>query len=380
MSLAPAAFRIHVPDRVLDDLQVRLQRTRWSRLDDVAGWELGTDRASLRELVSYWRTHFDWRACESQLDELLPQRTTRAHGVDIHFAHVAARRPHAMPLLLLHGWPDSFLRYRRVVRALALDFEVIVPSLPGYGFSGPVQLPASEPLRHCAEILSHLMRDVLGFDYFAVAGGDLGGQLAQILAIDHPENIAGIHLTDLGSHVGATDPSTVTHAERRWLAGTKHRLAGEQACASLVRTRPRSLAAALADSPAGLASWIADRFHARGAELDRDDLLANIMIYWVTNTIGSAMQVFAADRRSPTLSPANYVERPVAFAATGEPPPRRLAERTLNIAWWSELPRGGELAALVDPERYATDVAEFFRALEGRRHGRKEHRDDRPAV
>jgi pimeloyl-ACP methyl ester carboxylesterase len=371
MTTAPAAFRIHVPDRVLDDLQVRLQRTRWSRMGEVPGWELGTDREALRDLVEHWRTDYDWRAHEAQLNELLPQRVARAHGVDVHFVHVAARRPRALPLVLLHGWPDSFLRYRKVVRELALDFEVIVPSLPGFAFTGPVALPAVQPARYVADIVWHLIRDVLGVERFAIAGGDRGGVIAQILAIDHPENVVGIHLTDLGGHVATTDPATVTHAERRWLEANKP------------EPRPRGMAAALVDSPVGLASCILDRFHALGAQLDHDELLTNIMLYWATNTIGSSMLGDVAERSSPSLSPTDYVTRPVALALSahdpGGIPPRRLAERTLDVVRWTEM-RAGQLVALEEPERYASDVREFFRTLRERRETRKELRDDRPTI
>src|SRR6185437_11244770 len=200
MTSPPEGFRIHVADRVLDDLHVRLQRTRWSRLEDAAAWTLGTDRAYLRALLSHWQRGYSWREREAQINELMPQRRARAHGVDVHFVHIAARRPRALPLLLLHGWPDSFLRYRKVVRELALDFEVIVPSLPGFGFTGGVELSATQPNRHSAEILYRLMTETLGFERFGVAGGDGGSVLAQIMAIDHPESIAGVHLTDLGWH------------------------------------------------------------------------------------------------------------------------------------------------------------------------------------
>ncbi len=330
----------------------------------------------LHDLVEYWRTAYDWRAHEAQLNELLPQRTARALGVDMCFVHVAPRRPRALPLLLLHGWPDSFLRYRKVVRELALDFEIIVPSLPGFAFTGPVELPATQPARYTAEVLWHLMRDVLGFERFAIAGSDRGGVLAQILALDHPENVVGIHLTDLGWHVGGTDPATVTLVERRWLDANKH--------AAPISSRAWLAAAGLADSPVGLASCILDRFHALGAELDRDELLANIMLYWATNTIGSSMLGDVADRRSPSLTPNDYISRPVALALSerdpGGIPPRRLAERTLDVVSWTELPRGSQLVALEEPERYAADVREFFHALRERREMRKELRDDHPAV
>lgn len=389
MTAPPEGFRIYVADRVLDDLHVRLQRTRWSRLES-PGWTLGTDRAYLRDLIGYWHSGYPWREREALINELMPQRRARAHGVDVHFVHIAPRRPRALPLLLLHGWPDSFLRYRKVVRELALDFEVIVPSLPGFGFTGPVELSATQPTRHSAEILYRLMTDVLGFDRFGIAGGDGGSVLAQIMAIDHPENITGIHLTDLGWHVGGTDVHDVTHAERRWLDAVKSQFVADGAYAMVQATRPRSLAPALADSPVALASWILDRFHSwsDAGDLDksfsRDDLLDNIMIYWVSNTISSSMFGYYADRRSPSLTPHDYVDRPVGLALfpkePGGIPPRRLAERTLDVVRWTEMPHGSHFAALEEPDRYAADVREFFRGLRARADARKEARHDRPSV
>ena len=389
MTASPEGFRIYVADRVLDDLHVRLQRTRWSRLES-PGWTLGTDRAYLRDLIVYWHTGYPWREREALINELMPQRRARAHGVDVHFVHIAPRRPRALPLLLLHGWPDSFLRYRKVVRDLALDFEVIVPSLPGFGFTGPVELAVKQPNRHSAEILYRLMTDVLGFDRFGVAGGDGGSVLAQIMAIDHPESVTGVHLTDLGWHVGGTDVHDVTYAERRWLDATKSQFMADGAYAMVQATRPRSLAPALADSPVALASWILDRFHSwsDSGDLDksfsRDDLLDNIMIYWVSNTIGSSMSSYYADRRSPSLTPHDYVNRPVGLALfpkePGGIPPRRLAERTLDVVRWTEMPHGSHFAALEEPDRYAADVREFFRGLRSRTDARKEARHDRPSV
>jgi pimeloyl-ACP methyl ester carboxylesterase len=286
----------------------------------------------------------------------------------------------------LHGAADSFLRYRKVVRELALDFEVIVPSLPGFALTGPVALPERQPTRYVAELVWELVHGVLGCERFAIAGGDYGGLVAQILAIDHAESVVGVHLGDVGWHVTGTDPETVTFAERRWLDAAARPLTGDGPCARLAATRPRSVAAALSDSPVGLASWIADRWHAQSGNggISRDDLLATAMLYWATNTIGSALDAVAADRRSPSLMPADYVARPVALAVSAHDPtgipPRRLAERTLDIAWWTELPCASQLAALEDPERYAADVGDFFRALRERRESRKELRDDRLAL
>lgn len=216
------------------------------------------------------------------------------------------------------------------------------------------------------------MTETLGHQRFAVAGGDGGSVLAQILAIDHPEAIVGIHVTDLGWHALNLDPATASEAEQKYLEDSKKQAMSDGAYAMVQMQQPRSLAAGLTDSPVGLASWIVDRFHSwSSGDLDesfgQDDLLTNIMLYWVTRTIGSSMFNYHADARSPSLTPADRVAVPVGLALfPAEPggiPPRSLAERTLNVQRWTEMPRGGHFAALEEPELYAAEVAGFFGPL-----------------
>jgi pimeloyl-ACP methyl ester carboxylesterase len=223
-------------------------------------------------------------------------------------------------------------------------------------------------------LLWQLMTEVLGYEQFAVAGGDGGSVLAQILAIDHPESVVGIHLTDLGWHVGNVDPSSLSSAEKKHLEASKKLFMADGAYAMLQATRPRSLAPGLNDSPAGLASWIIDRFHSWSDShgniensFSKDELLTNIMLYWVTQTIGSSVFTYYADAQSPSLTPADHVDRPVALALfpkdAGGVPLRSFAERTLNVQRWTEMPRGSHFAALEEPELYARDVVDFFRSL-----------------
>jgi pimeloyl-ACP methyl ester carboxylesterase len=290
-----------------------------------------------------------------------------------------------MPLLLLHGWPDSFYRFHKVIPKFADPagqggdaqdvFDVVVPSLPGFAFTGAVpRVSQGRSSRHHAQLLWRLMTEVLGYQQFAVAGGDGGSVLAQIMAIDHPQSVVGIHLTDLGWHALNVDVSTLSRTEQKYLeAANKQRMA-DGAYALVQMTQPRSLAAGLNDSPAGLASWIIDRFQSwsdAGGDLDtrfsKDELLTNIMLYWVTQTIGSSMFNYHTEARSPSLTPAERVERPVGVALfPAEPggiPPRSFAERTLNVQRWTEMPVGGHFAAFEEPQLFAEDVAKFFRPL-----------------
>jgi pimeloyl-ACP methyl ester carboxylesterase len=374
-------FRVHVEQSVLDDLQQRLDRTRWTRRVEGSGWSHGTDSAYLRDLVSYWRTGYDWQYHEVRLNAH-PHLIARVEGEDLHVI-MTSRRSRATPLLLLHGWPDSFYRYHKVIPTLSAltggdpgdAFDVVVPSLPGFPLTGPLRyLPREQPTRHAAHLIWKLMTNVLGFDRFAVAGGDGGGVIAQILAIDHPESVIGIHLTDLGWHAMQADPAPLSRPEQKYLADVNQQFMSDGAYARIQATRPRSLAPGLSDSPAGLASWIVDRFHAWcDGDLDsafsKDDLLTNIMLYWVTQTIGSSVQSYFAEARSPSLTPADHVDCPVGVALfpadIGGIPPRQLAERTLNVQRWTEMPCGGHFAALEEPELYARDVIAFFQALRG---------------
>jgi pimeloyl-ACP methyl ester carboxylesterase len=383
--MKPEPFRIAVEQAVLDDLQLRLSRARWphSILDEA--WAYGTSPAYLREFVDHWKSEFDWRKAEEALNRFA-QFIVPVEGGRLHFVHQTAARPRPRPLLLLHGWPDSFYRYVKVIPRLvapaeyggdATDaFDVVVPSLPSFGFTGALRRTSNEhPTRQSAEILWRLMTHTLGYQRFAVAGGDGGSVIAQIMAIDHPESVIGIHLTDLGWHAGNVDPSHLSKAEQKYLESSKKKFMADGAYAMLQATKPHSLSPALSDSPVALASWILDRFHSWSdsegdieKSFSKDELLTNIMIYWVTNTVGPSVETYRADTMSPSITTANRVERPVGLALFPKDgagiPPRSFAERTLNVQRYREMARGSHFAALEEPDLYAQDVIAFFRELE----------------
>jgi pimeloyl-ACP methyl ester carboxylesterase len=386
-------FRIGIGEPVLEDLRERLLRTRRRRFGGRTGWDAGTDPDYLDELIEYWRLDYDWRRHERELNHLA-HYVARIDSAQVHFLHETAVAVHSTPVLLLHGWPDSFLRYRDVIPFLSgvrnddesePAFDVIVPSLPGFAFTGLVPPFEEVPtIEASARLMHRLMTEVLGYERYIVAGGDGGSAIAQSLALQFPQSIIGIHLTDIGWGV-TSDAENLTEPERKYLAAATKRFMEDGAYAAVQASQPRALAASLNDSPAGLASWIVDRFHSwcdspRHLEesFSKDQLLTNITIYWVTQTIQSSIYGYLADTRRPTLKPNDWIGRPVGLTLFPRDmagiPPRRLAERRLNVVHWTEMPRGGHFGAWELPEEYATDLKRFVATLDdplvpGARHG-----------
>lgn len=391
LSLQP--FRIGIAEPILEDMRERLLRTRRARFGGRTGWDTGTDPEYLDELLEYWRLDYDWRRQERELNHLA-HYTARIDRAHVHFIHETAVAVRSTPVLLLHGWPDSFLRYRDVVPFLTgvrnddesdPAFDVVVPSLPGFGFTG--LLPPFEEvpsIETSARLLHRLMTEVLGYERYVAAGGDGGSAIAQSLAMQFPDSIVGVHLTDIG-WVNDAEDATLTDTERKYLAASTQRFMEDGAYAAVHASQPRALAAGLNDSPAGLASWIIDRFHSwcdsprnLEASFSKDLLLTNITLYWITQTIQSSIYGYLAETRRPTLKPRMFVKRPVGLALfprdLGGIPPRSLAERRLNVVHWTEMPRGGHFGAWEQPEEFAADLKRFVATLDdpmlpGARHG-----------
>jgi pimeloyl-ACP methyl ester carboxylesterase len=383
-AVGPVPFRINVEERVLEDLKFRLRHARFPEPTGTDGTGLGTSAETLRDFVKYWRSGYDFRLEEAKLNAL-PQFKAKLDGAELHFVHVRGRGPNAVPLLLLHGFPDSFLRYLKVIPILtdpasagaeaADSFDVIVPSLPGFAFTGDIACPSGvRRQRYAAELLWRLMTEVLGYSRFAVAGGDCGGVLAQILALDHPRSVLGLHLTDIGRQVRDFDPNALSKEEREYVEQSRRRFVEQGALSLVESSRPQSLAVALNDSPVALAAWLLDRFLAwSDGDLERafgkDHVVTNAMLYWVTQTSGSSLYGYHSERIAPSLGAEERVERPVGLALFpndgGGPPPRALAERWLNVERYRVLPRGGHLAPLEVPGLYAREVMEFFRSHRG---------------
>lgn len=371
-------FEIHVDDAVLDDLRERLERTRLPDEIDATGWEYGIPMGYLRELVDYWRDEFDWRAQEARLNELDHFRTT-LDGQSIHFVH--ARSPHAdaMPLLLTHGWPGSVVEFLDVIPRLtdpearggtAADaFHVVAPSLPGYGFSEPTRTRGWDPWR-IARAFAELM-DRLGYDRYGAQGGDWGAQVATRIGSLDAEHCAAIHL-NMPVADPPEEPVPLSDDDKAGLA-TLREFQREGAGYSIVQsTRPQTVGAALNDSPAGLLAWIVEKFR-EWSDCDghpeptftRDQLLTNVMVYWVTQTITSSARLYWERQHTDAGLPA-YVDVPTGVARYPKEiirTPRPWVEQRYHVTHWVEMPRGGHFAAMEQPELFVDDVRVFFRTV-----------------
>ncbi|MFF4243219.1 epoxide hydrolase family protein [Streptomyces sp. NPDC001822] len=376
----PEPFIQQTAPAALDDLRARLRTTRWPDSPEDAGWSQGTDLGWLRELVAYWAEEFDWPAQEAALSRF-PRFRVPLGGLGIHYVHVRAAEPArgALPLILSHGWPDSFWRYTKVIPLLtdpgahradpADAFDVVVPDAPGFGYS---DRPTDEPLDSIAVagLWSELM-SVLGYTRFGAAGGDIGSHVSRYLALDHPDRVVAVHRTDGGLPVFSGDPALLTPEERAWMEDVTAWGATEGAYAAVHRTKPQTAAVGLNDSPAGLAAWIAEKLQAWsdcGGHIERsftkDEILTNVMLYWLTGTIGSSMRMYRANAAIPPAQLARRVEVPSGFSLFAGDivrPPRAWLERTTNLVSLTEPARGGHFAAFEEPEIYAEELRAFFR-------------------
>lgn len=386
MSLTP--FRIDVPDSILDDLQARLNNTRMASGMAKAGWDYGTSPVYLDDLIDYWRKEFNWRKQENYLNTF-NQFRAEMDGVGIHFIHERGKGDNPIPLLLIHGWPDSFARFLKIIPLLTDPashgaklqpaFDVIVPSLPGFGFSDRPRQPGMTFA--FGDLLHKLMVGELGYSRFAVHGGDWGGIVTEHMARSHSESLIGIHLTDVPFFHMFQKPSDPSRAEAAYLKTMEEFPQHDGAYALIQSTRPQTLACGLNDSPAGLAAWIVEKFRAWSdcdgnleKRFSKDEILTNIMIYWVTQTIDSSFFPYydlanAGALRwisetfktwlGSTKVPAGFALFPKDIGT----PPREWAERFFNVQRWTKMPRGGHFAAMEEPELLAQELRSMFEPL-----------------
>jgi microsomal epoxide hydrolase len=376
-------FRLDIPESALDDLRRRLADTRWPDQPAPAtpadgGWRLGPPLDYLRELAEYWRRDYDWRAAEAQINEF-PQFTTQIDGQRVHFLHVRSAEPTARPLILTHGWPGSIVEYLDLIGPLtdpaahggdpADAFHVVLPSIPGFGLSGVTTETGWEAAR-VARAWAELMRR-LGYDRYLAHGGDWGSAITRELGLADPEHVAALHVLQIfAAAVGAQNADLDVPEERRSVeAGRRYRdeLAGYSAIQS---TRPQLMAYALTDSPVAQLAWIVDGFkHWTDSvdvpedAVDRDAMLTNVMLYWLTGTAGSSARLYYESARRPTHERSSTPTALAVFPAELTAPIRAVAERFDTIVRWTEMPRGGHFAALEEPELLVEDIRAFFGEL-----------------
>jgi pimeloyl-ACP methyl ester carboxylesterase len=377
-------FRIDIPQTTLDDLQRRLTDARLPAKLPGDGWDTGVPVSWLSELVDYWRTEYDWRKVEQQLNEF-PQYTTEIDGQQIHFLHVRSAEADALPLLLTHGWPGSFIEFVDLIGPLtdpvahggsAADaFHVVIPSLPGFGFSTPVASAGwtTERIgRAWAELMSRL-----GYERYGVQGGDIGGSVSPQVARADRERVVGVHVNGGPAippyPLSEEELATLTPLEQDRIARVGAFMQEEFGYIAIQSTRPQALAYGLVDSPVGQLAWIMDKFrewtHPRSTLPDqiisRDKLLTNVMIYWLTGSAGSAAYVGYAQGGAWGAKLENSGVPTAAIIFAHDVCIRRYAEQENTIVRWTDVDQGGHFAALEEPELLLTDVREFFRRVRG---------------
>jgi len=376
-------FNINVSDKVLDDLQERLTNTRWPDQVIKAGWDYGTNLTYLQELVEYWLNKYEWRTHEKTLNSL-PQFRTKIDGLDIHFVYVRGKGANPYPLILTHGWPSSFAEMYKITEPLADpvkygadssdSFDVIVPSIPGFGFS---EKPLKRGVLKVDDFWRKLMVDELDYKSFMAHGTDIGARITSALGRFHSDVVSGIHIgsVDLEWPDPLPPASELTNSEKDYLERVTNWGKQEGAYAELQGTYPQTVAYGLNDSPIGLASWIVEKFYLWSdcngqleKSFSKDTLLTNIMIYWVTETINSSMRRYyeAYHNNNPNpLKLGDRIETPTAIAMfPGEKElvvPREWAERCYNISSWTEMPSGGHFPALEEPTLLVEDIRSFAR-------------------
>ncbi len=387
MSLTPRTiepFSIRIEEEVLSDLRARIRNTRWPDQAPGIAWEQGTDLEYLRQTLAYWADEFDWRAQESELNAF-HQFRAELDGVRIHFVHERAPRGSGIPLILTHGWPSTFVELLPLVPLLTDPeahgiegpaFDVVIPSLPGYGFS---ERPARTgvTMRYTAGLWHGLMRG-LGYERYGAQGGDFGAGVATYMALDDPKPMLGVHLTDLEvpPYTG-TGSRPLSEAERAYLAQNQRWSDRERGYSTIQSTKPQSLGYGLNDSPAGLAAWILEKWRSwadsRGDlewRFSRDFLLTIVTIYWSTRTITTSIRDYFDNRWSGVpFGPSDVVQVPTAIAVFGNhfvpegALPREWVERLYNVRRWTPMPAGGHFPAAEEPKRLARDIAAFFAEL-----------------
>lgn len=375
-------FELPYSQNTIDDLQHRLRNVRWPVPGGVPGWTCGTDVDFLREFCHLWASDFDWQRKINSLQKRMRHYRFVDGDDSVHFIHERGRGPNSIPIVLTHGWPGSFLEMEAILPMLtdpaafggqaADSFDVVIPSLPGFGYSNVSRKPGTN-VQRVADLWARLMAE-LGYDRFVAQGGDIGAGVTTALALRYPDRLLGIHLNYLpGSYRPfVQSDSELSTAESEFLSKTSEWADIEGAYAHMQRTKPLTASYGLSDSPVGLAGWILEKFHSwsdcRGDVFNRftqDFLLANLTLYWTTNTIGQSFRMYYEGAKAPLqLGRGQRVRVPTAFGEFPfeiSHPPRSWVERGYDVVRWTTMPKGGHFAAAEEPQLLAQDLRDFCR-------------------
>ncbi|MQG31635.1 MAG: epoxide hydrolase [SAR202 cluster bacterium] len=375
-------FTIAVENSVLDDLRQRLADTRWPDEIPNTGWDYGSNLTYIKELVDYWRTDFDWRAQEAKLNAFNHFKS-EVDGLDIHFIHEKGKGPNPIPLIITHGWPSCFFEMTKIIPLLADpasyggdaadSFDVVAPSLPGFGFSDHAQDRGME-IQRVAGMWNKLMSQNLGYPKFGAQGGDIGSGVTARLGFAHSDTLYGIHLTSITRPTPYLGPGSkpVTDAEQALITQRDKWFQDEGGYNHIQGTKPQTLAYGLNDSPVGLAAWIVEKYRTWsdcGGDVEKsytkDELLTIVTIYWVTQTISSSTRMYFENQKHLwTMEKDQKVPAPAGMAMFPQEiskPPREWGERSYHVRRWTEMASGGHFAALEEPQLLAEEVRAFFR-------------------
>lgn len=351
-------FRVEIPQADLDDLHERLDRVRWPDELPEVGWDLGIPLAPMHELTTYWREKFDWRAQEATLNQY-PQYTTEIDGQNVHFLHVRSPDPDALPLILTHGWPGSVLEFLDVIGPLSARFHLVIPSIPGFGFSGPTR-SKGWGIHRIARAWAVLM-ERLGYQRYGAHGGDWGSGISRALGAVAPTRVVGVHVTYLVTPASGADEPSLSPGDQARLAKIRQLQARQPAYQALHATRPQTISYALTDSPTGLLAWIAEKFTEwtdPRSTITPGQILADVSIYWLTATAGSSARLANESPRGkvPCPVPVGVAVLPYDILQSIRP----LAEQDYDIVHWAEFDRGGHFSGLEVPDLLAADIGDFF--------------------
>jgi pimeloyl-ACP methyl ester carboxylesterase len=378
--MSPTPFKVQWDEPVVKHVLARVAAYPFPQAPDDGGWTYGCDADYLKAFCAHWTEGYDWRAAEAELNRY-PQFVARVEDFDLHFVHVVGEAQGKRPLLIIHGWPGSHYEFWDVIDKLAFPskhggkaadaFDLVIPSLPGFGFSSKPKKPVGQ--RTTARLFNTLMTQILGYDRYLAQGGDWGGLVTGWLGLDHPAHVKAIHLNMMGLR-SATPPQG--EAELAWAKNAAARMQVFGAYFQLQASKPQSLAWAMADNPVGQAAWIVERFHDWSDLRERpfetvysmDRLLTNIMVYVMTGSFTTSVWYYRGliEEGGAALPPGQRVETPTAFAnfpgeALYETAPRSFVERSYNVARWTDLPRGGHFAAMEAPALYVDEVRAWAR-------------------